>query len=122
MIARAAIVLLGAIALLIFVGKNAKAAEHCIASHYGHKDGYHGSAVACPRMGPFNTWASSPYTVAHKSAACGSWLTITNLSNGRSIRARVTDRGPYIRGRCVDLGKAGAEAIGMGGLAKVRVE
>lgn len=119
---RGLIVLVGAIAALILVASRAKAAEHCVASHYGYKDGYHGSKVACRGLGPFNTWATSPYTVAHKSAACGSWLTITNLANGRSVRALVTDRGPYIAGRCVDLGKAGAEAIGMGGLAKVRVE
>jgi rare lipoprotein A len=49
-------------------------------------------------------------------------VTITNLSNGRSITATVTDRGPYIAGRCVDLGRAGANAIGMGGLARVKVE
>lgn len=97
-------------------------AETCTASHYGYKDGHQGSAVACRGLGPFNTWATSPYTVAHKSAPCGSWLTITNLYNGRSIRARVTDRGPFINGRCVDVGKAGANALGMGGLARVRVE
>jgi rare lipoprotein A len=49
-------------------------------------------------------------------------VTITNLNTGRSIAAQVTDRGPFVRGRCIDLGRAGANAIGMGGTARVRVE
>ncbi len=96
--------------------------ETCTASQYGIGDGYQGGKVACPRLGPFNTHATSPYTVAHKTRACGSKVTITNLANGRSIQAVVTDRGPWIKGRCVDLGRAGANAIGMGGLARVIVE
>jgi rare lipoprotein A len=36
-------------------------------------------------------------------------VTITNLANGRAIRAVVNDCGPFIRGRCVDLGRAGAD-------------
>jgi rare lipoprotein A len=97
-------------------------AETCIASQYGIGDGYHGGKVACRGLGPFNTHATNPYTVAHKTLPCGSRVTITNLANGRSIVAVVTDRGPYIAGRCVDLGRAGALAIGMGGLAKVSVQ
>lgn len=98
------------------------AAETCIASQYGLGDGYHGGKVACRGLGPFNTWATNPYTVAHPTRPCGSHVTVTNLANGRSISAIVTDRGPFVRGRCVDLGRAGANAIGMGGLAKVRVQ
>jgi rare lipoprotein A len=70
----------------------------------------------------FNTYAASPYTVAHNTRALGSFVTITNLANGRSISAKVSDRGPFIKGRCVDLGRAGADAIGMGGTARVSVE
>ena len=100
----------------------ASAAEICVASQYGIGDGYHGGPVACRGYGRFNTHATSPYTVAHKTRPCGSSVRITNLSNGKSITAIVTDRGPYIKGRCVDLDRAGANAIGMGGLARVRVE
>jgi rare lipoprotein A len=97
-------------------------AEICTASQYGVGDGYHNGPVACRGYGRFNTHASSPYTVAHKTRPCGSPVRITNLSNGRSISAIVTDRGPFVAGRCVDLGRAGANAIGMGGLARVSVE
>ena len=100
-------------------------AETCIASQYGVGDGYHGKPVACAGYGRFNTYARDPFTVAHKDRRrfpCGSKMRITSLDNGRAIVAVVTDRGPFIAGRCVDVGRAGAEALGMGGLARVRVE
>lgn len=95
-------------------------AETCEASQYGVGDGYHGKKTASGAI--FNTYATNPYTVAHKTRPLRSWVTVTNLRNGRSIRAKVTDRGPFIRGRCVDLGRAGANAIGMGGTARVSVQ
>ena len=70
----------------------------------------------------FDTCARDPCTLAHITLPFGTLVTVTNLANGRSIRAEVTDRGPYIQGRCVDLGRAGANALGMGGTARVRVE
>lgn len=95
-------------------------AEVCTASQYGLGDGYHGRRAADGSR--FNTFATSPYTVAHIRRRLGSFVIVTNLANGRSIRAKVTDRGPFYHGRCVDLGRAGADAIGMGGTARVRVE
>jgi rare lipoprotein A len=95
-------------------------AETCIASQYGVGDDYHGKRTASGAV--FNTWATAPYTVAHRTRPFGSFVTVTNLANGRTIRARVTDRGPFVAGRCIDLGRAGAVALGMGGAAPVRVE
>jgi rare lipoprotein A len=95
-------------------------AETCVASQYGVGDGYHGRRTASGAI--FNTYATSPYTVAHKTRSLGSFVTITNLANGRSISAKVTDLGPFIADRCVDLGRAGANAIGVGGTAKVSVQ
>jgi rare lipoprotein A len=95
-------------------------AETCIASQYGVGDVYNGRRAADGSR--FNTHATNPYTVAHKTHRFGTVLTITNLGNGRSIQAVVTDRGPFVKGRCVDLGRAGANAIGMGGTAPVRVQ
>lgn len=116
---RAVIVILLASLALLAIASLAHA-ETCIASQYGIGDGYHGKRTASGAI--FNTYARNPYTVAHKTLAFGSFVTITNLANGRSIRAKVTDRGPFRRGRCIDLGRAGADAIEMGGLAKVSVE
>ncbi|UEM08252.1 septal ring lytic transglycosylase RlpA family protein [Bradyrhizobium barranii subsp. barranii] len=108
-----------ALALACLVS-SAAAAEICEASQYGVGDGYHGRRTASGAR--FNTFARDPFTVAHKSRPLGSVVTITNLSNGRAIRAVVNDRGPFVRGRCVDLGRAGAIALGMGDLARVSVE
>lgn len=106
-------------ALLCVLPINARA-ETCIASQYGVGDGYNGRRGADGSI--FNTYATNPYTVAHRTRRFGSYVTVTNLANGKSIRAKVTDRGPFYHARCVDLGRAGANAIGMGGIARVRVE
>lgn len=92
-------------------------AETCIASQYGVGDGYHGKRTASGER--FNTFA---LTAAHRTRAFGSHVTVTNLGNGRSVSVRITDRGPFVRGRCIDLSRAGANAIGMGGTAKVSVQ
>lgn len=94
--------------------------ETCTASQYGVGDRYHGRRAADGSI--FDTYATNPYTVAHVKRRLGSFVTVTNLANGKSIRAKVTDRGPFYHARCVDLGRAGADAIGMGDLARVRVE
>lgn len=94
--------------------------EVCTASQYGVGDDYNGRQAADGST--FDTYATDPYTVAHVTRRLGSWVTVTNLANGKSIRAKVTDRGPFYHARCVDLGRAGADAIGMGDIARVRVE
>ncbi|WP_409188466.1 septal ring lytic transglycosylase RlpA family lipoprotein [Bradyrhizobium sp. RDM4] len=96
-------------------------AEVCVASQYGVGDGYHGRRTASGRV--FDTYARDPYTIARPSRAdLGRSFRITNLRNGAAIEALSTDLGPFIAGRCVDLGRAGAEALGIGGLGWVRVE
>jgi rare lipoprotein A len=60
-------------------------------------------------------------TAAHKSLKLGSRVRVTNKSNGKSATVTITDRGPYVRGRCIDLTKAGARALGFAGLASVNV-
>jgi rare lipoprotein A len=49
---------------------------------------------------------------------------VTNLENGRSVEVTVNDRGPYIRGRVIDLSARAAKELGMAqrGLARVRIE
>ncbi|KAA0076110.1 septal ring lytic transglycosylase RlpA family protein [Tardiphaga sp. P9-11] len=91
--------------------------ETCIASQYGVGDGYHGRRTASGER--FNTYA---LTAAHRTRRFGSHVTVTNKANGRSVRVRITDRGPFIKGRCIDLSRAAANAIGMGGTARVTVQ
>jgi len=52
-------------------------------------------------------------TAAHKSLRFGTKLKVTNRRNGKSVVVRVNDRGPFIRGRVLDLSKGAAQNIGM---------
>jgi rare lipoprotein A len=56
---------------------------------------------------------------AHKSLPFGSKVKVTNKKNGHAVTVTITDRGPYVKGRCIDLSKAGARALGFAGLAPV---
>jgi rare lipoprotein A len=61
-------------------------------------------------------------TAAHRTLPFGTKVKVTNLTTGRSVIVRINDRGPYIKGRIIDLTPAGAEAIGLSGLAHVQLE
>jgi rare lipoprotein A len=61
-------------------------------------------------------------TCAHRSLPLGTWLRVTNLKNRKSIFVRVNDRGPMPEDRIVDLSYGAAKAVGITGLAKVKLE
>jgi len=63
-------------------------------------------------------------TAAHKTLRFGTRVRVTNLRNGRSVVVRINDRGPYIRGRIIDLSRRAAGIVGMrkSGVAPVRVD
>jgi rare lipoprotein A len=62
-------------------------------------------------------------TAAHRSLPFGTKVRVTNKRNGRSVVVTINDRGPFVRGRVIDLTPAGARAIGRGwGLAPVQLE
>lgn len=61
-------------------------------------------------------------TAAHRTLRFGTKVRVTNLRNGRSVVVTVNDRGPFIRGRIIDLTPAGARVLGFSGLTKVTVE
>lgn len=64
---------------------------------------------------------ASGLTAAHRSLPFGTLVRVTNSRNGRSVVVRIDDRGPFVRGRIIDLTPAAAHAIGFSGLAPVRV-
>jgi rare lipoprotein A len=64
---------------------------------------------------------ASRLTAAHRSLPFGTRVRVTNVRNGRSVVVRINDRGPFVRGRIIDLTPAGARAIGFSGLAPVKV-
>ena len=63
-------------------------------------------------------------TAAHKTIEFGTRLLVTNLRNGRTVKVTITDRGPFVEGRIIDLSFSAAQAIGMlsDGVAPVRLE
>jgi len=65
---------------------------------------------------------ASGLTAAHRSLPFGTLVRVTNQNTGRSVVVRINDRGPFIRGRIIDLTPAGAHALGMDGLAPVTVD
>jgi rare lipoprotein A len=88
-----------------------------IASFYG--DGFDGNKTASGQR--YNRYAM---TAAHRSLPFGTRVRVTNMRNGRSVIVRINDRGPFIRGRVIDLSVGAARVIGMigRGIAPVKVE
>jgi rare lipoprotein A len=64
------------------------------------------------------------YTCAHRSLPFGSRVRVTNLSNHRSVVVTVNDRGPFVRGRVIDVSTQAAQSLGFrtAGIAHVRVD
>jgi rare lipoprotein A len=58
-------------------------------------------------------------TAAHRTLPFGTMVRVTHRKTGRSVVVRIIDRGPFIRGRVIDLSPAGARALGFSGLAPV---
>jgi rare lipoprotein A len=85
------------------------------ASWYG--PGFHGRKTASGER--FDTYE---LTAAHKTLPFGTLLKVTNLNNNLYTIVRINDRGPYIRGRIIDLSKAAKDAINMSGTAPVKIE
>jgi rare lipoprotein A len=91
--------------------------EEGVASYYGRA--HHGRRTASGER--FDMLAM---TCAHREHAFGTRLRVTDLATGRSVVVRVNDRGPFARGRVVDLSLAAARELGIveRGVARVRVE
>jgi rare lipoprotein A (peptidoglycan hydrolase) len=64
------------------------------------------------------------FTAAHKTLPLGSAARVTNLSNGKSVKVEINDRGPYAENRIIDLSRAAARAIGMidDGVVQVQID
>ena len=98
-----------------------RAGEECTASQYGVGDRYNGRRTASGEI--FDTDKTEPFpTAAHRTLPFGTLVTVTHLGSGRSVKVRINDRGPFIAGRCIDLSRAAANAIGMGGTARVHID
>lgn len=90
--------------------------EEGLASWYGEP--YHGRPTASGRV-----YDQRELTAAHRTLPFGTRVRVSNLDNGRSLEVVVTDRGPFVTGRILDLSRAAAERLGIlgPGLARVRL-
>ena len=98
---------------LLFGAATEALAQSGIASVYAYKTG---------RTANGERTQSSALTAAHKSLPFGTKVRVTNRRNGRSVVVRINDRGPFVRGRVIDLTPAGASSLGFSGLAPVTLE
>lgn len=91
--------------------------ETGIASWYGPN--FHGKYTADGEVYDMNA-----LTAAHKTLPLPSIVRVTNLDNGRSIKLKVNDRGPFVKGRIIDVSRRAAQLLGFDGkgTARVRVE
>lgn len=96
--------LLGALALLCLMAGEA-GAEQCRASWYG------GGEKLNRHSANGDVFDPRKLTAAHKSLPFGTRVRVTY--RGKSVTVTITDRGPFVRGRCLDLTRAAADAIGL---------
>jgi rare lipoprotein A len=93
------------------------AVETGLASWYGNP--YHGRAAANGEI-----YDMDKLTAAHRTLPFGTMVRVTRTDSGQSVEVRITDRGPFVDGRIIDLSRAAARAIDLigPGVAEVRVE
>ncbi|HYS10981.1 MAG TPA: septal ring lytic transglycosylase RlpA family protein [Myxococcales bacterium] len=118
---RAALVLLLAVAAACAHappghGGGAKPLAEGVASYYGE-------SLRGNRTASGESFDPDAFTAAHRSLTFGTCLRVENAANGRSVRVRVNDRGPFVQGRILDLSQAAARALDFvrQGVARVRL-
>ena len=91
--------------------------ENGLASWYGAK--HQGKRTASGEI-----FDQKKFTAAHRTLPWGSIVKVTNLDNGKSVNVRINDRGPFAKGRVIDLSRSAARALGMveSGVSPVRIE
>jgi len=91
--------------------------ETGLASWYGHP--YHGRPAANGEI-----YDMEKLTAAHRTLPFDTWVRVTNLANRKSVDVRITDRGPFIDGRIIDLSHAAARAVELiaPGVGEVRID
>jgi rare lipoprotein A len=95
--------------------QTASAAEsHGLASFYSYD----------PRTASGEKFDKNELTAAHRTLPFGTRLRVTDVATGRSVTVRVNDRGPFVRGRVVDVSASAAETLGITakGVAKVKLD
>ena len=95
--------------------QHAAAAERGgVASVYSTESG--GGTASGQKLNP------NALTAAHRTLPFGTKVKVTNKHNGRSVVVTINDRGPFVRGRVIDMTPAAARVLGFSGLAQVSVD
>ena len=106
------LILIAAAALLFASHARAQSGQVGVASVY-----WEGQRIATgERCNP------NGMTAAHKTLPLGAIVQVSRVGTKRSVVIKINDRGPYIRGRIIDLARGSAKALGVSGLARVRVD
>lgn len=87
------------------------------ASWYGYESGKR--YRNCPKTASGEIFSPYKLTAAHKTLPFGTRVRVTNQKNNMSIIVTINDRGPFVKGRVIDLTKMAASMIGLGGTQKV---
>jgi rare lipoprotein A len=88
-------------------------AQSGIASVYAYKGG---------RTASGERTSAGALTAAHRTLPFGTHVRVINKRNGKSVVVRINDRGPFIKGRVIDVTPAAARALGFSGLTRVKLE
>lgn len=106
-----------ALLLLVIASCGKKITETGKASYYADK--YDGRKTASGEV-----FRQSKNTAAHKTLPFGTKVTVKNLTNGKTVKVKINDRGPFVAGRIIDLSKSAAKKIDMvnAGVANVEIK
>jgi rare lipoprotein A len=101
----------------------ALAAQSSAKADIGHAS-FYGRELAGRKTASGEVFRPDGMTAAHRSLPFGTRLKVTNLANGRSVVLRINDRGPFVRGRMIDVSQGAARVLGFAsaGTARVRIE
>jgi len=113
MMIRATAALCGAAMIMAVSFAQAANAQSGIASVYAYSSG---KTASGERASP------GALTAAHRTLPFGTPVRVTNRRNGRSVVVRINDRGPFVKGRIIDLTPAAARVLGISGLGRVTVD
>jgi len=102
------LVLVSTFVASLIIGPMAASAQSGIASVYSGGRTANGERAA-----------ASGLTAAHRTLPFGTLVRVTSQHTGRSVVVRINDRGPFVRGRVIDVTPAAAHALGFSGLAQV---
>jgi len=90
--------------------------EEGLASWYGGGDGFDGKPTASGEI-----FDGALLTAAHRDLPLGTVVNVTNVATGATVRVRINDRGPFVRGRIIDLSESAARRVGVVGPGTARV-